>query len=172
MKRKNALVRHLQAADADHDDPETSETRSDGAQGPVDEEDLAKIFSAAPSLPRLSVKAKGSSAGLGDTVSEDIEERELMSPETPASPSGAATTPYAAVEELVVTGDRVPKLYCVLISMHGLVRGDAMELGKDADTGGQVRALGLQHVVIALFVKPERTGRAQRQGFYLVLPWS
>jgi hypothetical protein len=35
----------------------------------------------------------------------------------------------------------VPRLYCVLISMHGLVRGDQMELGKDADTGGQVGAI-------------------------------
>ncbi|KAM6556268.1 hypothetical protein CsatB_003287 [Cannabis sativa] len=31
------------------------------------------------------------------------------------------------------------KLYIVLISMHGLVRGQNMELGKDSDTGGQVK---------------------------------
>ena len=30
-------------------------------------------------------------------------------------------------------------LYLVLISLHGLVRGERMELGKDPDTGGQVR---------------------------------
>ncbi|KAL3694387.1 hypothetical protein R1sor_008038 [Riccia sorocarpa] len=30
------------------------------------------------------------------------------------------------------------KLYIVLISLHGLVRGDSMELGRDADTGEQV----------------------------------
>lgn len=35
---------------------------------------------------------------------------------------------------------RVEGLYIVLISLHGLVRGQAMELGKDADTGGQVRS--------------------------------
>jgi sucrose-phosphate synthase len=46
------------------------------------------------------------------------------------------------VEQLVVSGDRMPKLYCVLISMHGLVRGEHMELGKDPDTGGQVRTAG------------------------------
>jgi hypothetical protein len=34
---------------------------------------------------------------------------------------------------------RVEGLYIVLISLHGLVRGQHMELGKDADTGGQVR---------------------------------
>ncbi|KAK4776255.1 hypothetical protein SAY86_004943 [Trapa natans] len=31
------------------------------------------------------------------------------------------------------------KLYIVLISLHGLVRGEQMELGRDSDTGGQVK---------------------------------
>ncbi|XP_052174855.1 sucrose-phosphate synthase 4 [Diospyros lotus] len=31
------------------------------------------------------------------------------------------------------------RLYIVLISMHGLVRGENMELGRDSDTGGQVK---------------------------------
>ncbi|KAJ1256442.1 hypothetical protein BS78_K024000 [Paspalum vaginatum] len=31
------------------------------------------------------------------------------------------------------------KLYIVLISIHGLIRGDNMELGRDSDTGGQVK---------------------------------
>lgn len=35
---------------------------------------------------------------------------------------------------------RVDGLYIVLISLHGLVRGQHMELGRDADTGGQARA--------------------------------
>lgn len=35
---------------------------------------------------------------------------------------------------------RFPRLYIVLISLHGLVRGEKMELGRDPDTGGQVRA--------------------------------
>lgn len=35
---------------------------------------------------------------------------------------------------------RVDRLYLMLISMHGLVRGENMELGKDADTGGQARS--------------------------------
>ena len=30
-------------------------------------------------------------------------------------------------------------LYIVLISLHGLIRGQHMELGRDADTGGQVK---------------------------------
>lgn len=42
-----------------------------------------------------------------------------------------------------------PKLYILMLSVHGLIRGKDMELGRDADTGGQVtyvvelaRALG------------------------------
>ncbi|PIA42319.1 hypothetical protein AQUCO_02000040v1 [Aquilegia coerulea] len=42
------------------------------------------------------------------------------------------------------------KIYIVLISLHGLIRGENMELGRDSDTGGQVkyvvelaRALGM-----------------------------
>ncbi|XP_023530213.1 probable sucrose-phosphate synthase 1 [Cucurbita pepo subsp. pepo] len=31
------------------------------------------------------------------------------------------------------------KLYIVLVSLHGLIRGDNMELGRDSDTGGQVK---------------------------------
>src|SRR5688500_17652780 len=30
------------------------------------------------------------------------------------------------------------ELYVLMISLHGLIRGDEMELGRDADTGGQV----------------------------------
>ncbi|XP_062229380.1 probable sucrose-phosphate synthase 3 isoform X3 [Phragmites australis] len=33
----------------------------------------------------------------------------------------------------------VDKLYIVLISLHGLIRGENMELGRDSDTGGQVK---------------------------------
>ncbi|KAJ4953280.1 hypothetical protein NE237_030112 [Protea cynaroides] len=35
--------------------------------------------------------------------------------------------------------DEVRRLYIVLISLHGLVRGENMELGRDSDTGGQVK---------------------------------
>lgn len=35
--------------------------------------------------------------------------------------------------------DKAKRLYIVLISLHGLVRGENMELGRDSDTGGQVK---------------------------------
>jgi sucrose-phosphate synthase len=30
-------------------------------------------------------------------------------------------------------------MYIQLVSLHGLLRGDSIEMGRDADTGGQVR---------------------------------
>jgi sucrose-phosphate synthase len=61
-------------------------------------------------------------------------------PTTTTTAAAAATTAAAApASSSLLTGDRVPKLYCALISMHGLVRGDRMELGRDPDTGGQVK---------------------------------
>ncbi|XVF29786.1 hypothetical protein REPUB_Repub16aG0001100 [Reevesia pubescens] len=35
--------------------------------------------------------------------------------------------------------DKSKHLYIVLVSLHGLVRGENMELGRDSDTGGQVK---------------------------------
>ncbi|XP_059637446.1 sucrose-phosphate synthase 4 isoform X2 [Cornus florida] len=35
--------------------------------------------------------------------------------------------------------DKSTHLYIILISLHGLVRGENMELGRDSDTGGQVK---------------------------------
>lgn len=43
------------------------------------------------------------------------------------------------LEYSAMGNDRFPKLYCVLISLHGLIRGTNMELGRDSDTGGQVK---------------------------------
>jgi hypothetical protein len=59
---------------------------------------------------------------------------------TPGSPGQGtgANTPAmpGAVDPLLL--HTFPRLYIVLISMHGLVRSSNMELGRDADTGGQV----------------------------------
>ncbi|KAL6974104.1 putative protein serine/threonine kinase, partial [Sarracenia purpurea var. burkii] len=41
--------------------------------------------------------------------------------------------------ETWVNQQKGKKLYIVLISLHGLIRGENMELGRDSDTGGQVK---------------------------------
>ncbi len=51
--------------------------------------------------------------------------------------AGGAITP-AHPPSALHAQNRVDGLYIVLISMHGLIRGQHMELGRDADTGGQV----------------------------------
>ncbi|GLI58588.1 hypothetical protein VaNZ11_000193, partial [Volvox africanus] len=56
---------------------------------------------------------------------------------TSPATSAAVTPPTDADLELLV--NRFPRLYVVLISLHGLVRGSRMELGRDPDTGGQVK---------------------------------
>ncbi|KAG1668778.1 hypothetical protein FOA52_006031 [Chlamydomonas sp. UWO 241] len=35
--------------------------------------------------------------------------------------------------------NQFPRLYIILVSLHGLIRGEKMELGRDPDTGGQVK---------------------------------
>lgn len=71
--------------------------------------------------------AIGTGSGLSRTVSGDG-----TSPGSVRGDGHGGVNPFAG---------RVDKLYLVLISLHGLVRGQNMELGKDADTGGQVRVV-------------------------------
>ncbi|GMH20576.1 hypothetical protein Nepgr_022417 [Nepenthes gracilis] len=43
------------------------------------------------------------------------------------------------VMETLTSQQKGKKLYLVLISIHGLIRGENMELGRDSDTGGSVK---------------------------------
>ncbi len=56
-----------------------------------------------------------------------------------ASPSAASFKPVASAStDLSATPSPKP-LYVVLLSLHGLIRGQDLELGRDADTGGQTK---------------------------------
>ncbi|GAB4822201.1 hypothetical protein N2152v2_009247 [Parachlorella kessleri] len=83
---------------------------------------------AGPSPPRpkktLQIATKPTEKRF-DTVFE-----ELLTSGTPHAPT---ETPRHILET------RYERLYVILISLHGLVRGDRMELGRDSDTGGQVK---------------------------------
>ncbi|EOY05211.1 Sucrose phosphate synthase 3F isoform 5 [Theobroma cacao] len=77
-----------------------------------------------------------------EDLSEDLSEGEkgdalgeLVQAETPRK------TFQRNLSNLEVWSDdkQEKKLYIVLISLHGLVRGENMELGRDSDTGGQVK---------------------------------
>ena len=51
-----------------------------------------------------------------------------------------AATESSAVEDSPAADTKIPdQLKIVLISLHGLVRSRECELGKDVDTGGQVK---------------------------------
>ncbi|KAJ7525069.1 hypothetical protein O6H91_17G034800 [Diphasiastrum complanatum] len=59
-----------------------------------------------------------------------------------ASPDGEVEKKVikkASQQEISWDQPKQKKLYLVLISLHGLVRGTNMELGRDSDTGGQVK---------------------------------
>nr|CAB3489583.1 unnamed protein product [Digitaria exilis] len=85
-------------------------------------------------------------------AAEELSEGEKDRPDGAAPPSSAdgdqhQQSRFARInsEVKIVSDDEdeVPKdernLYIVLISIHGLVRGENMELGRDSDTGGQVK---------------------------------
>nr|XP_043612921.1 probable sucrose-phosphate synthase 1 [Erigeron canadensis] len=67
-----------------------------------------------------------------DTISE-------MSPKGVSTKGGMKRINSMDVLKNFATQQKEKKLYIVLISLHGLIRGENMELGRDSDTGGQVK---------------------------------
>ncbi|KAJ7942348.1 Sucrose phosphate synthase [Quillaja saponaria] len=78
-------------------------------------------------------------------MSEDLSEGEKGDMVTDVSPHGNSTRgrlpKISSVDamETWASSQKGKKLYIVLISLHGLIRGENMELGRDSDTGGQVK---------------------------------
>ncbi|EMS67679.1 Sucrose-phosphate synthase [Triticum urartu] len=77
-----------------------------------------------------------------EDLSEDLDEGEKGDIVGELMPSGTPKKKFQRnFSDLSVWSDenKEKKLYIVLISVHGLVRGENMELGSDSDTGGQVK---------------------------------
>lgn len=77
-----------------------------------------------------------------EDMSEDLSEGEkgdgVGEIQTPETPRRKFQRNFSNLE--VWSDDKKEKkLYIVLISLHGLVRGENMELGRDSDTGGQIK---------------------------------
>ncbi|XP_058759900.1 probable sucrose-phosphate synthase [Vicia villosa] len=86
-------------------------------------------------------------------MSEDLSEGERGDPVSDVSAHGGDVSAHggdsvrsrlprissADAMETWVNNQKGKKLYIVLISIHGLIRGENMELGRDSDTGGQVK---------------------------------
>lgn len=91
--------------------------------------DLGDLLPEAP-LRKLSVKIADEqpkvAESTGAQAAVDAFFEDMFSPKD--------TTPHAPMEPA-----RLDRLYVVMISLHGLVRGERMELGRDSDTGGQVK---------------------------------
>ncbi|XP_051133420.1 probable sucrose-phosphate synthase 2 [Andrographis paniculata] len=101
-------------------------------------------------MQRLSKRRLEMEQGRKDVtedMSEDLSEAEKVevlgevatidspkSPRSPGSPKKKFQPNSSSTEAWL---DK--KLYIVLISLHGLVRGENMELGRDSDTGGQIK---------------------------------
>ncbi|KAK8454340.1 hypothetical protein SEVIR_5G435000v4 [Setaria viridis] len=77
-----------------------------------------------------------------EDLAEDLSEGEKGDTLSELAPVETAKKKFQRnFSDLTVWSDdnREKKLYIVLISVHGLVRGENMELGRDSDTGGQVK---------------------------------
>ncbi|KAL5559766.1 hypothetical protein UlMin_035977 [Ulmus minor] len=79
-------------------------------------------------------------------MSEDLSEGEKGDTVSDVSAHGGESTKgrmprisSVDVMENLANQMKEKKLYIVLISLHGLIRGENMELGRDSDTGGQVK---------------------------------
>ncbi|XP_075516423.1 LOW QUALITY PROTEIN: putative sucrose-phosphate synthase 2 [Primulina tabacum] len=77
-----------------------------------------------------------------EDMSEDLSEGEkgdgLGEPITLGSPRKKFQRNFSNIEDWS-DSNKEKKLYIVLISLHGLVRCENMELGRDSDTGGQIK---------------------------------
>lgn len=93
---------------------------------------------------RRQEREKGRREAVAD-MSEDLSEGEKGDPISDISAHGESTRgrlpriSSAETMEYWTNQQKGKKLYLVLISLHGLIRGENMELGRDSDTGGQVK---------------------------------
>ncbi|CAO1947040.1 unnamed protein product [Urochloa humidicola] len=94
---------------------------------------------------RMSARRKEQEQGRREAtedLAEDLSEGEKGDTLSELAPVETAKKKFQRnFSDLTVWSDdnREKKLYIVLISVHGLVRGENMELGRDSDTGGQVK---------------------------------
>ncbi|KAL5702802.1 sucrose-phosphate synthase [Ranunculus cassubicifolius] len=77
-----------------------------------------------------------------EDMSEDLSESEradsIMGDLLPETPRKKFQRNFSNLE-VWSDDNKGKKLYIILISLHGLVRGENMELGRDSDTGGQIK---------------------------------
>ncbi|KAI8109061.1 hypothetical protein M9435_005477 [Picochlorum sp. BPE23] len=91
---------------------------------------LSSHVSSEEGIPKKSLSIKTKPDHVSGTADIDaMVEEYIMSPKQDATPLAHQTS----------SENKLDRLYIVMISLHGLVRGENMELGRDSDTGGQVK---------------------------------
>jgi len=132
LKRKKAQV-ETDAFEEEARNIETNDDTSDSEADEKEENGTSKLTAQKQGesflqleKKNLSVRTKSQNENRGDDIDAMVEEY-IMSPTNDA-------TPHSIPAEL-----KPDRLYIVMISLHGLVRGERMELGRDSDTGGQVK---------------------------------
>eukprot|EP00250_Pteridium_aquilinum_P012553 c20797_g1_i1 orf=191-3325(-) len=100
-------------------------------------------------------------------AAEDLSDfSEGEKPDFTSGKTGGGGIPKVSSVDLVAAWAEQPKekkLYIVLISLHGLVRGEDMELGRDSDTGGQVKYVVELARALALMPQVYRVDLLTRQ---------
>ncbi|KAL2636358.1 hypothetical protein R1flu_007837 [Riccia fluitans] len=110
---------------------------------------------------------RGAKEAMDEMSCEDLSEGEKENrPELAPIAEGTEISigkPGGAAEATSPGQKPAKKLYIVLISLHGLVRGDNMELGRDSDTGGQVKYVVELARALALMPEVYRVDLLTRQ---------
>ncbi|KAI3518521.1 hypothetical protein L1887_07326 [Cichorium endivia] len=96
-------------------------------------------------IAKRKIEREQGRSDVREDMSEDLSEAEkgdiLGEPVTVSGHESPKKTYQHIPSSVEVWSDdkKEKKLYIILISLHGLVRGDNMELGRDSDTGGQIK---------------------------------
>ncbi|KAM7267598.1 hypothetical protein ACFE04_009764 [Oxalis oulophora] len=113
-----------------------------------DETDLHRSWLEGEAAQRLAKRRQEREKGRREAaadMSEDLSEGEKGDTITEISTHGDSNRGrlprISSVDamEMFISQQKGKKLYIVLISLHGLIRAENMELGRDSDTGGQVK---------------------------------
>ena len=129
VKREDAKTLAAEKVDLPDEDPVLDTEDASDEEGPPIFDPTASKKAARTKPPRNSEPAKGPQPSKGVKPVATKSDRKTLDDEEVASPGDVSA----------FFDHRVDGLYIILISLHGLVRGQQMELGKDPDTGGQVK---------------------------------
>lgn len=131
LKRRHAEAQTELTNDADGSEDEDEISEEEG-EDPPEETEKTVPDCQMPSKSSLTVRTKveRQHSGVNPADIDVMVEEFIRSPNDEMSGSPR----YANSSE-----SKLDRLYIVMISLHGLVRGENMELGRDSDTGGQVK---------------------------------